>query len=833
VASIPGFRFDITGASGSQNLLSPKAGWRCFILPRGGYASADSTGTLITFDSASVASRFAVNDWIQAGTLVTNIRQVGSVGGNSINVSGAALTISENQRILLIGSTEPTVTGGSATYTPRTTVRQRDDDAADVYTNSMITTNSDGLAQGFCGTALYDLLIQDGNQANQGSLIDMPVGVPEGISVSDWAFFGSTVTIHGALGVTGTATFGGQIIGTAGISVSAGASFSGNLSVTGDLLISGGLAVASALGNIRWAHLYATGSETGGIQEAINSITDASATNPYTVMLRPGVYTVDRGISSGTQTGTAGFTANVTTVTGVGTSFQSTIALTGTVTMTTANAAVTGSSTLFTTELQIGDHIQMTVDADDGAGTDHSGLFGRILSIQSNTALTLEVVGEGIYDGAGGTGAARFREFRVGDHIKAGADADTAYTRITSIASDTSLTINGAEILPPVSGQVGYQGTTLAGATVAKKTFYQFGFAMYGLKANGGWNTGPDAKDYITIAGVDKAACVIRRDKAAGGLTGVVQACDHMSISNVTIWCNGTRHVHWDTKGYLRCAHVRFRSAPASLTSAGLSTGIESTTTESSVHRISDCEFEYTTYSCHSNADALSSLANFIWLTANTFTDEGNIVGLDLSTAGANSLYHILLSGNVQKSSNVDSSSGGVGLVMPTTVVRQPNVRVYTDGGLRFSDPIGGTASNSADYQHNAVIYPMERLGYRDVAGSSSGDVLIYRPVTADLGTTTSVAAQWPVIVCNQTDNAGTATWWPRLCTGPYGACFVEAGTTVTVGDVLVTSGTSWAAGVSNTITDMTKVIGWASSGKTAGTTRGLVNFRRNMTLNW
>ncbi|HAM41107.1 MAG TPA: hypothetical protein DCP69_07150, partial [Candidatus Omnitrophica bacterium] len=107
MASIPGFRFDITGASGSQNLLSPKAGWRCFILPRGGYASADSTGTLVTFDTASVASRFAVNNWIQAGLLTSNIRQVGSVGGNSINVSGAALTISENQRIFLIGSTEP------------------------------------------------------------------------------------------------------------------------------------------------------------------------------------------------------------------------------------------------------------------------------------------------------------------------------------------------------------------------------------------------------------------------------------------------------------------------------------------------------------------------------------------------------------------------------------------------------------------------------------------------------------------------------------------------------------------------------------------------------
>ena len=178
MASIPGFRFDITGASGSTGLLGPKNSWRAYVFPRGGYASADSTGSLITFDSASVASRFAVNNWIQAGLLTANIRQVGAVGGNSISISGAALTVSENQRIFLIGNTEPTVSGGSATYvTPNTIVRQRDDDAADLYTNSMITTNSDGLVQGFAQTALYDLIIQDGNQANQGSLIDLPVGV--------------------------------------------------------------------------------------------------------------------------------------------------------------------------------------------------------------------------------------------------------------------------------------------------------------------------------------------------------------------------------------------------------------------------------------------------------------------------------------------------------------------------------------------------------------------------------------------------------------------------------------------------------------------------------
>lgn len=208
MASIPGFRFDITGASGSQGLLSPKDSWRAYIFPRGGYAKQDSTGTLITFDSADVASRFAVNNWIQVGLDVDTIDQVAAVGGNSISI-GSAATVSENDRIFIIGNTEPTVTGGSATYTtPDTIIRERDDDGADVITNSMITSDSNGLIQGFAEANLYDVLIQDGNQTNQGSIINMPVGVVEGVSVSQSALFGATVTFNGAVGITGTLTVG-------------------------------------------------------------------------------------------------------------------------------------------------------------------------------------------------------------------------------------------------------------------------------------------------------------------------------------------------------------------------------------------------------------------------------------------------------------------------------------------------------------------------------------------------------------------------------------------------------------------------------------------------
>lgn len=212
LASIPGFRFDVTGATGTQGALSPQQSWRAYILPRGGYLSADFTGTRLTFDTADVASRFAVDDWIQVDDDINNIRQVTAVGGNSITVSGTLFTGSENERVFLIGTTQPTVTGGSASYIPATTIRQRDDDTSAVFTNSLITSNVNGLIQGFAETNFYDVIIQDGNQAHQGSLIDLSVGVVEGVSVSTDALFGATVTINGALGVTGAVNFDSTVL---------------------------------------------------------------------------------------------------------------------------------------------------------------------------------------------------------------------------------------------------------------------------------------------------------------------------------------------------------------------------------------------------------------------------------------------------------------------------------------------------------------------------------------------------------------------------------------------------------------------------------------------
>lgn len=244
MADIPGAQFNITGASGTLGLLAPMSSWRAYILPRGGYASQASSGTLITFDSAATASRFYANAWIQSGLLTANIRQVSGVGGNSISISGSPLTVSKNDRIYLIGSTQPTISGGSATYTvPASFVYQRDDDTADLFTNSMVTSNADGLVQFFSQPNVYDVILQDGNQGNQGSIIDLVVGS----SISTVAVFGSTVTFNAAIGVTGSAQFGNSVGITGALGVTGWATFGATVTVNGALGVTGTATVGATL----------------------------------------------------------------------------------------------------------------------------------------------------------------------------------------------------------------------------------------------------------------------------------------------------------------------------------------------------------------------------------------------------------------------------------------------------------------------------------------------------------------------------------------------------------------------------------------------------------
>lgn len=240
MASIPGVQLNITGASGSQGLLGPKNGWFAYVFPRGAWADQDSAGTLITFGSSAQASRFAANDWIQIGTATANIRKVSAVGGNSLSVSGAAVTVSEDNRVFLIGQTQPSTSGGSTTYTiPATVIRHRDDDSSDLYVNSMVTSNADGLIQWYATHGIYDVLIQDGNRSPQGYIADLPIGLAEGISTSLASVFGATVTINAALGVTGWATFGQTATFNAAIGVTGWATFGSTVTMNAALGVTG------------------------------------------------------------------------------------------------------------------------------------------------------------------------------------------------------------------------------------------------------------------------------------------------------------------------------------------------------------------------------------------------------------------------------------------------------------------------------------------------------------------------------------------------------------------------------------------------------------------
>ena len=146
MASLNGFVNSITGTTGTLNALEPKSGWYVYVMPRGMHASAASTGTIVTVDSASAASRVSANQWVQVGIDTSKIVQVTAVGGNSFAISPAA-TVALNDRILVIGNTQPTVTGGSASYQPHTTIYPRDDDASTPTANSVVSTSSDEIGR--------------------------------------------------------------------------------------------------------------------------------------------------------------------------------------------------------------------------------------------------------------------------------------------------------------------------------------------------------------------------------------------------------------------------------------------------------------------------------------------------------------------------------------------------------------------------------------------------------------------------------------------------------------------------------------------------------------
>jgi hypothetical protein len=92
----------------------------------------------------------------------------------------------------------------------------------------MLTTDANGVAQFYASPAIFDGLIQDANQGNQGIISNLTVNTLEGAVTPYAVVFGATVTINGALGVTGWAFFGASV------------TIAGALGVTGSLAVDGG-----------------------------------------------------------------------------------------------------------------------------------------------------------------------------------------------------------------------------------------------------------------------------------------------------------------------------------------------------------------------------------------------------------------------------------------------------------------------------------------------------------------------------------------------------------------------------------------------------------------
>ena len=182
MSSLLGYAGNISGTTGATNVLEPKSSWKVYIFPQGAHATASSTGTVITLGSTEAASRLTTGHWVQVGTDPANVRRISAVApspqGNTVVVT-SAVTVAANERIYLIGATQPTVSGSSVTYQPNTTIYPVDEsENATPITESRITTDSNGLFQFWPLTAgFYDAMIQDSRNENQGSLIDINIGL--------------------------------------------------------------------------------------------------------------------------------------------------------------------------------------------------------------------------------------------------------------------------------------------------------------------------------------------------------------------------------------------------------------------------------------------------------------------------------------------------------------------------------------------------------------------------------------------------------------------------------------------------------------------------------
>jgi hypothetical protein len=550
------------------------------------------------------------------------------------------------------------------------------------------------------------------------------------------------------LGAGGWADFGNSIRITSRANLPAAIAYEDEANTFASLQsFNGGIALAGGRPGSQVVEVCKVGCQFSDPQLAVNSITDASAAKPYTVLVYPGVYDVDRMVNKG--------------------------ALTGTISVTNGVTAVSGTDTLFTTELAVGEFIKLGAHADSA--------FSHIAAITNNTNLTLTTSGVG--------------QFRLGT---------APYP------------------------QNGYLGATGSGAA-SRGWAYCPGIDMTGSDATpdafGCGSVGAGGRDYISLVGVDRRGTIIQRERAAGVLTATIQGSTHMKVENLTLYSPATRTIHWDTWGSLDLNRVDFKTCQPGIgcASGGISSGSGTITADLHTYiNITDNFVESGSFSIHGGPCGTSGVVR-AWFIGNTFGAFGTAIALDLTGNDSDCTWEIMVAGSVQRYFNVDAGGGFI-LDLPTDATARAKTHVYTDGSLR----VGSNAATAGTTFYNAFEYPVERPPVQDpVGGHFSGDLLVYSPTSQTVGDTTTANAQWPAVVINQGDNSGGAGWWPRLATGDYAAVFIAAGTAVALGDILVTSTTAKDATVNNGQADLTRILGWAESTKSAGV-RSLVNVRLN-----
>lgn len=316
-------------------------------------------------------------------------------------------------------------------------------------------------------------------------------------------------------------------------------------------------------------------------------------------------------------------------------------------------------------------------------------------------------------------------------------------------------------------------------------------------------------KDYISLIGDSPGLVTVRRDVTNNLLNPVVQMCNHDDLKGLTLMSAVSRLVHWDT-GQSACRLlIEGCSMPQAGGNACVATGISGSGTL--IVRNCDIAGQVSIHNGNPGDGGRGLMA--VIGTAFTHYNGAPAVAIDMTGGVSPLLVHLAgLSGDFF---DVDPSADI--LITSTTLTANPNLVLVCDNpaGLHFEHA-------SADLKFwNWIMFP--QMGrYVSTTAWAEGDVVALNPTapgTYAVGTCGRVAvadSQWPAVVVNQLDNAGTLGWSPRLATGPYAEVVCDVGAVV-IGDILVTSATLGQATVNNAQTDPTKILGYAISAKGAG----------------